>query len=130
MKKYGTYLLLFTVFTAAVFVALYFWNANGPARWHVDNFAWIPGIIAAVSISIHFYLISSKKKRPAVFVRRFMAISTLRMIVYLAIIIGYIFRGGPSVAAFIIQFGFAYFCFMIFEVATLYQDMRKPVENE
>lgn len=119
------YLIQYAIFLAIVAGALFAWNQTAPV-YKTHPLAW--GIFAFFTIAYalgHFYIQGSEGQRPAVFVRRFMATTTIRLMVFLLALTLYAFTHKPEAVLFIWHFLAFYAAFTIFEVASLSHHFRK-----
>ena len=119
MQKFYLRLLLLSCIVALL---LLLWNLFGPVNFRT-NLCWYALAFFIVSTStIHYFLMQSAKKSPQVFIRSFMAITTLKLMAYLLFIIIFIFTQPALLAkVFVLQFLFLYFVFTAFETYQLFK---------
>lgn len=125
MNSTVRYLLFYTIFLALAAAALFAWNTNAAPN-HTHPLSWgIYGFFAIAYLASHFFIMGSDGKKPAVFVRRFMAATTIRLMTFLGILVTYAFLNRELAVPFISHFLVFYFAFTVFEVASLYSHFRK-----
>ena len=125
MSSTAKYLVQFSVFILALAGGLFAWNTLAPAT-RTHSYSWILlGFVALTYLLSHFYIMGSEDKKPAVFIRRFMASTTLRLLLFITLLFGYAFLNPGQAVVFISHFLAFYVLFTIFEVATLYRQVRK-----
>ena len=99
-----------------------------------DLGAWETGMrwgifiyFAFVTLVFHLAVVASTKSRPQVFVRFFMASTTIRLFLHMGILVIFSFTYRPLAFRFILTFLVVYFVFTIFEVILLSKQIKKPV---
>ena len=124
MNSHTKYYLRYSVFLALVAAALYYWNYSQPGN-KVHPLSWIIfGGFAVMFFVLHLFLLNAENKKPGVFVRRFMGVSTMRLFVLLAIIVLYSMTHPLLATLFIWHFLVFYFLFAAFEIASLYNHFK------
>ena len=93
---------------------------------YVHPWTWyIPGFFAFITLLQHRFIMRSAQGSPSAFVRTFMGITALKMLLliglFLLLILFRIYR--PKL--FAIWFLFSYFSYSLFEVFRLYKVLRK-----
>jgi hypothetical protein len=117
------YLIRFVIFLAVVAGLLYAYQHFNPAE--ALPIAWgLLGFFAVASFGAHLFLLNAEDKRPAVFVRRFMGTTTVRLFVFIIILAGYSFTHVPQAVSFILHFLVFYLVFTAFEITMLYRHFR------
>ena len=130
MSANSRFLLFYFIFVALVFGGLWLWNSNSAASQQLVPVSWyMLGFFAAAYLGSHFFIQSTDDKKPAVFVRRFMATSALRLFLFIIIIVAYAFTHKATATVFIFHFLFFYLAFTALEVATLYRHFRRPANS-
>lgn len=125
MSALTKYLIAYFIFLCAVGGALYYHNSiSEPLKVHPLSF-YIFGFFALVFLLNHIFLLNADNKKPAVFIRRFMASSALRLFLFVIIIVGYAVTHKSLAVLFIWHVLIFYFLFTVFEVISLYLHSRK-----
>lgn len=114
-------LLLFTLVNAG---GLFTFLQLGPERFtHPVGWA-VLGFFVLVTALLHYILIRPGRT-PQQFVRMFMLLTTLKLFLFMLILVTYIFLiDTNSALVFIIYFLVFYFSYTAFEVAALYKHFR------
>jgi hypothetical protein len=122
MQKF--YIRLFLLATV-VAVLLYLWNSFGPLSFR-NNLTWYALVFfIATTAVIHYFMMESAKKSPAVFVRSFMAVTTIKLFAYLLFIVAFMMNRPPGGKVFVLHFLFLYFIFTAFETYQLFKSQVK-----
>jgi hypothetical protein len=112
MKKYLISLLVLVAVLSAVLLLL----SGKLADWQ-QTITWcILGYFVFLTVVSHAGLERSTKQRPQVFVRYYMASTSIRLLAHLIVIISYAALNPSNARFFIIIFMIAYFVFTVFEV--------------
>ena len=124
MPALQKYFISYSIFLAAVALGLYAYIRTQPAE-HVHPLAWpLFGFFAVVYLLSHLFLLNAEDKKAGVFIRRFMGTSSLRLFVFLLILVFYAFANHALATLFIWHFLAFYFPFTVFEIASLYGHFR------
>ena len=114
------------IFTIIIVVLEYILSTQIPPNL-VSN-AW-PVIILfflAFTVLMHRYLLKSTEGRPQKFIFSFMMITTIKILLYLGVILIYILINRPDAVAFIAAFFLNYFLFTGFEISSVVKFLEKP----
>ena len=121
MKKYLTTFLIFIV-AIAMSTMLFLKNY----RPEYSSIVWMIFIYFCVlSVAFHYGLVKSTESRPQVFVRYYMATTTIKLFLNLGILVIYSVLNKNSAIPFIISFMIFYFLFTVFEVAFTWKTIRR-----
>lgn len=112
MKKYLVSLALFV--TAIVTVLLLI--EGKLTDWQQTLVWYILGYFVIITLVSHAGLERSTKARPQVFVRYYMASTSIRLLAHLIVIVSYAALNQSNARFFIIIFMIMYFVFTVFEV--------------
>lgn len=124
MNSHTKYFLRYSIFLALIAAALYYWNTSQPVQ-KVHPLSWgIFGFFAVIFFFMHLFLLNAEDKKPGVFVRRFMGVSTIRLFVLLGIIVLYSMTHATLATLFIWHFLIFYFLFAAFEIGSLYNHFK------
>ena len=122
MQKF--YLRLFLL-SAVVSLLLFVWNSFGPLNFR-NNLTWYALVFFILSTAvIHFFMTESAKKSPQVFVRSFMAVTTIKLLAYLLFIVVFLMNRPPGGKVFVLHFLFLYFIYTSFETYQLFKSEVK-----
>lgn len=83
------------------------------------------GILFAVNVLFHSYLINTLINNNQAFVRRFLASTMLKLMVYLVIILIMIFAGTPQIKIVLVGFLIFYIVYTAHEIYTLMEFLKK-----
>lgn len=112
MRKY---LIVFLVFIAIVAGIILFFLKNIPAA-EIQSTWMIYAYFCLLTLLFHIGIVRSTKERPQVFVRYYMASTTLKLLLHLGIIVIFAMLHREQAMRFIITFMIMYFLFTLFEV--------------
>ncbi len=118
-RKYFISLLLTSLFTG---VGIFCWNYFIPK--YSNNHAWfILAYYSTVTAAIHFFLV--KNGDPKQFVRSFMGITSLKLLINLVVILIYGLMMRDKAVSFALMFMLIYFAFTFFESAQLIKSVKQ-----
>lgn len=122
LKPFFVKLSLFSILTLGV---LLLWQQFASTRFQTDLlwFTWLFFIVSTALI--HIILVKAAERNPKDFIMYFMAITGLKFVAYLIIIIIYGFLKRETVLGFSLCFLIMYFFYSVFEVATLIKHFKK-----
>ncbi len=122
MQKFYLRLLLLSTIVGLLLLG---WNTFGPINFR-NNLTWYAFVFFILSTAfIHFFLTQSSKQSPQVFVRSFMAITTIKLLAYLLFIVVFMMGRPPGGKVFVLHFLFLYFIFTSFETYQLFKSQVK-----
>ncbi len=123
MKYYRSlFLLTFLLYLLAVVLKY----ASNLTAAYVHPWTWyIPGFFALLTFLQHSFIMRSAKGAPAAFVRMFMGITALKMMLLIGLFLMLILLGIYRPKLFSAWFLLSYFAFSLLETLTLYRDLRK-----
>ena len=124
MQKFYLRLFLLSTLVAAILLG---WNTFGPLNFR-NTFSWYALVFFIISTAvIHYFMQESAKKSPQVFVRSFMAVTTIKLLAYLLFIVVIMMNRPPGVKVFVLHFLFFYFIYTSFETYQLFKSqVKKP----
>jgi hypothetical protein len=112
MKKYLTVFVPFI----AIIAALIFFLASS-ASDSENNFRWLIYFYFVITTLIfHIGYVRTSRSRPQVFVRYYMASTTIKLLMHIAIIVIFCITHKEMAVKFIISFMIMYFVFTAFEL--------------
>jgi hypothetical protein len=120
MKKY---LFVFSVFLTLIAALIFLYLKTAESD---DNLTWqIYLYFTILTILFHYGIVMSTRSRPQVFVRYYMAATTIKLLLNLGIIVVYSVLHRDMAVRFIITFMIMYFIFSIFEMIFVMRDIKK-----
>jgi hypothetical protein len=122
LKRYS---VVFTLFNLG-FLILIFVIGSSITSLPLSNITWsIYGLFVITTILMHLFLTSGANEKPGAFVRKFMLATTLKLLLYLAIIVFFFLFKKTMAKTFILWFLLHYTCFTVFETLMLYSNSKK-----
>jgi len=122
IKKYPFVFLIFNFCFLLLVLSLGKFTQKLP----VTTITWsIYLLFVITTLLMHFFLTSGKNQQANVFVRKFMLATTLKLLLYLAIIIFFFMFNRDTAKTFIMWFLLHYTCFTVFETLMLYSNTKK-----
>ena len=119
------FFIRYAVFLVLVAVGLFLWNSKMPVEKR-SSLAWPMFVFfMLLTSSIYFFLVKAAQGDPKAFVRKFMAITTSKLLVCMLLLVGYSVLHGKGSTVFILHFLAMYLLFTFFEVGSLYFYFRK-----
>lgn len=122
MKQFS---IRFAIFSAVIACGLAAWDHFTPEKFHVVN-GWLSfSILCVVTYFMHLLLARAGEKQPGHFVRTFMGTTTLKLFLFLVIILLYCVLERETAMKFSLGFLAQYFLFTSFEVWALLKHFNK-----
>jgi len=126
-KKFLNKIIIFTIVVAAL---QYVVSMQLPVNYVSNSWPVIVLFFAAFTSIMHHYLLKSTLGNPKRFIFSFMMFTTIKILLYLAVILIYVLLNRLDAVAFIFAFFANYFLFTIFEIFSvlkyLKQNQSKP----
>jgi len=121
-RKYWIHLFLYSVGIASI---MYLLNNLLPERFQGNSWPYL--LLFFVIITSVFHVIMSRiaQGNAQVFVRTFMGTTTIKLFLYLIIIVIYLLIDKAGSASFVLYFMLYYFLFTAFEVFKLFKMLKK-----
>jgi hypothetical protein len=121
MKKYLPAFLLFVALTG-VLLFLSIRNTSHDEQ----NSSWFIFIyFILITVTFHYGIVLTTKSRPQVFIRYYMASTTIRLLIHLGVIVLFSVLHKNFAVRFILTFMVMYFLFTLFEVLFVWRTMKK-----
>lgn len=115
-QKFIKNLVLFTLIIAAFqFLA----SMKLDPKWISNSWPFVILFFLSFTILMHRYLLKSTEGNPKKFVFAFLMITTVKILLYLAVILVYTILNRADAVAFIIVFFVNYFLFTAFELTVI-----------
>lgn len=121
IKAFNRWLLLFTVITYAIMAVVFKFVL--PEQFHMSLIA-VPIVLAMVTMILHKKLIVSSTERPQKFVNMFMAMTGIKLLLYLFIVLIYVMVFTEFAIPFIAIFFTVYILFASLEVNSLLKYLK------
>jgi hypothetical protein len=119
LKRYPIVFAIFNVCFIALLIAI---SSNVPAL-ALNKLTWsIYALFVVTTLLMHLFLTSGTNNKANAFVRKFMLATTLKLMLYLAIIVFFFLFNKAMARTFILWFLLHYTCFTIFETMMLYSN--------
>jgi len=112
-------LLAIVIAVSQILFLTVFVTKNFPLRIISVMLVWI------ATCSSHFWIMKTVTDKPKAFVRIFMLQTTLKLFLYMAFIVGYLFFYRQHGVPFIVHFFVVYLIFAIFDVSLILKFVRK-----
>lgn len=122
LKSFSIKLCLFSILTLGVIVL---WQKYAPERFQTNSGWFIWGFFMVVTALIHFLLIKASEESPKKFITWFMALTGIKLFLYLIIILLYVLLKGKAALGFVVLFFIFYFLYSAFEIITLLRHFKK-----
>jgi hypothetical protein len=120
-----SYPVVFAAFNAC-FLFLLLIISNLVPSLVLNKITWsIYLLFVVTTLLMHAFLAMGKNDKPNVFVRNFMLATTLKLLLYLAIIVFFFLFNKEIAKTFILWFLLHYTCFTVFETLMLYSKNKK-----
>jgi len=129
MREYVRFLVLLLVFSVIFASILYFFIPSLPPKFRYDDWWKIMAFFTLTTAAFHLGLLKSVQKRPAAVTIYYMAVTTIKLLLYAGIMIAYSMLNKAQAPAFIVSFFLMYFVFTVFEVGVLYKKFSTPVDK-
>ncbi len=121
MKPFVNFLVRLLLYSLAIALLFYFTEPHLPAKVAFFNFWWIQVVVILATIAFHYGLTRSVKSGGQAFVRYFMGATSLKLMVFMMVMIVYGLVNRESAFGFILHFFMFYLFYTIFEVAVAYK---------
>ncbi|HNQ12141.1 MAG TPA: hypothetical protein PKH65_08720 [Bacteroidia bacterium] len=120
-----SYLIKWTLFT--LFCLLFFIPVQNflPAELQMKNAWWVALLFAFITLAFHYGLMKARQRSGSYFVKFYMGVSALKLMLLLLIIIVYSLLNRANAASFIAHFFSAYMFYTVFEVWQSYAMLRE-----
>ncbi len=116
IKQFNKQILLIATF-AYLLIALVF-NFLYPEKFHY-SLLFIPAILAVVTALLHRKLLLSGKDRPQKFINKFMAVTGIKLMIYLITVLIYVMLFTNYAIPFVIIFFGLYIIYTFIEIKSL-----------
>lgn len=113
-----------SIFSFLLAVTLFLWNYNADEKMYVRNIWLAYFLILTVTVITHYLLIKAGEKNPAHFIRSYIAMTGIKLFLYLLVITVYCAACPATALNFSIAFLAIYFLFSSFEVIVLLKHFK------
>jgi hypothetical protein len=122
LKRYPVIFGLFNVGFLILIITL----SNTIEALPINKLTWsIYLLFVITTLLMHLFLTNGANEKANAFVRKFMLATTLKLLLYLAIIVFFFLFNKMMAKTFIIWFLLHYTCFTVFETLMLYSSTKK-----
>lgn len=121
-KKFIFSEIIFTVIVAAIALLLF---KTVLSAFYLPVFWFLIGIIALLTAIFHYSIIQIQDKGASKFANRFMMVSGIKMMIYLAIITSYSFLFPEKAKVFLITFFILYILYTFFEISLILRYLKR-----
>lgn len=126
MREFERFVLYLLTFSLLLCVVLFFFIPSLPDKFRFDEWWKIIVFFFIITSAFHYGLLKSTSKRPNAITIYYMATTTIKLLLYVGIIIGYSLMHKDKSAGFIVSFFIMYFFYTAFEVSILYKKFSTP----
>jgi len=123
---FNIFLKKIVIFTIIIAVLEFVLSTQLPTHFVSNSWPVIILFFLAFTVLMHRYLLKSTEGRPQKFIFSFMMITTIKILLYLGIILIYVLINRPDAVAFIGAFFLNYFLFTGFEISSVVKFLEKP----
>jgi len=121
-KKFLNRIIVFTIVVGAIQWVV---STQIPANYVSNSWPVIVLFFAAFTAIMHHYLLKSTLGNPKKFIFSFMMFTTVKILLYLAVILIYVLLNRMDAVAFIFAFFLNYFLFTSFEILSVLKYLRQ-----
>ncbi len=121
MNPFVNFLIRLMLYSLVIGLLFFFAEPYLPAKVAFPGYWWIQLIIICVTIGFHYGLTRSVKAGGQTFIRYFMGATSLKLMVFMMVMIVYGLLNKESAFGFILHFFIFYLFYTIFEVAVAYK---------
>ena len=107
------------IFSSVIGVVIFVLTKQIPVKFISPHLWYLFTFFVVSTVIIHFGLHQANKKSPQLFARFFIAITSLKMFIYLCFIVVYALFNRENAVSFILSFLVFYILFTVFEVIAL-----------
>lgn len=97
----------------------------GYPQFYTASIYYLIAIVFAVNVLFHSFLVYTAQKNNQAFVRRFLASTMLKLLVYLMVMLVMILFGNPQMKIVLISFLLMYIVFTVHEVYSIMEFLKK-----
>jgi hypothetical protein len=118
-EKLNLFIKNLIIFTLIAGIAEWAFSYFVEVKWFSKSWPFVVLFFMAFTLLMHRYLLVSTEGNPKRFVFSFMLITTVKILLYLAIMLIYVLFNRPDAIGFIVAFFINYFLFTAFELNTV-----------
>ncbi len=118
-EKLNLFIKNLIIFTLIAGIAEWAFSYFVEVKWFSKSWPFVVLFFMAFTLLMHRYLLVSTEGNPKRFVFSFMLITTVKILLYLAIILIYVLFNRSDAIGFIVAFFINYFLFTAFELNTV-----------
>lgn len=116
-QAFNIFLKKIVIFAAVIFAIQMIMTTVIPEQFISEAWILIIAFFLAFNIVMHRYLLKSTEGNPKKFIFSFMMFTTIKILLYLGVILVYVLLNRPDAVVFIMAFFVNYFLFTAFEIS-------------
>jgi len=124
MQAFKKFIIKELVFTGSIGLIAFVLFKTVMNQFYAPVFWLLLGIISVLTGILHYSILQTGEKTTAKFATKFMAISGIKMMIYLVLITGYVFIYPLTAKFFLISFLILYFLYTSFEVILIVKYLK------
>lgn len=124
-KAIVNYILQSLIITFLLSIGYYLFYTYGAPQLYTGNVYLVIGILFFVNIIFHSFFIQTIIKKNEAFVRRFLASTMLKLMIYLISLLIMIFIGLALIKVILISFLICYFVYTAHEISSILNFLKK-----
>ena len=122
LQAFSKNLIIISVITVALTYGL---NFVIPEKFISNSWPFIAGFFFAISLLVHRYLLNKSGGQHTKFVNAFLLTTTVKLLLFLAIIVIYVLLNRDDAVGFIFTFFSYYLIYTSFEIVSILKYLRK-----
>lgn len=124
-QEFKLFLRKIIVFTIIIAIAQYIGSTLLPIKFVSNSWPFLLLFFLAFNIIMHRYLLISTEGKPKKFIFSFLLFTTIKILLYLGVILVYVLLNQPDAVAFIAVFFVNYFLYTIFEISAVLKILNR-----
>lgn len=124
-KAYTLFLKNILIYTIIIAILEWLLSMQLEEKWVSNSWPFIILFFVSFTIIMHRYLLKATEDQPKKFVFAFMMFTTVKILLYLGVILVYVFINRADAVAFIMAFFLNYFLFTAFELTAVLKLFQK-----
>ena len=124
-KKYQQFIIRLTILSLITGAIVFFLNRLFSPEYISPALPWLIILFYAVAAVVHYVLLRITALNPRKFVGYFMLATSLKLMVYLVVLVIYVFNVKDGILAFVLSFFILYIIYTVFEVITILSQTKE-----
>ena len=125
-KKYQQFIIRLTILSLIAGALLYVAGLIFPPGSLSPALPWMIVLLFAVTAIVHYVLLRITLLNPRKFVGYFMLTTSLKLLIYLVVMVIYVFNVKEGLLTFVLSFFILYIIYTVFEVVTILSQTKEP----